>query len=58
MKFKKPKFWDYKKPNFLAYLLLPLTIPIFLKNLLPNKSYNKNINISNTYCFNIIKIFF
>ena len=53
MKFKKPKFWDYKKPNFLAYLLLPLTIPIFLKNLLPNKSYNKNINIKKICVGNI-----
>ena len=26
MKFKKPKFWDYKKPNIYAYLLYPITI--------------------------------
>ena len=26
MKLKKPKFWDYKKPSFLAYLLLPFSI--------------------------------
>ena len=32
MKFKKPDFWDYKKPNFLSYLLQPLTIPIILNN--------------------------
>ena len=32
MKLKKPNFWDYKKPNFLSYLLLPLTIPIILNN--------------------------
>ena len=25
MNFKKPKFWDYKKPNTLAYLLLPIS---------------------------------
>ena len=24
MKLKKPKFWDYKKPSFFSYLLLPL----------------------------------
>ena len=24
--FKKPKFWDYKKPNIYAYLLLPIAI--------------------------------
>ena len=32
MKLKKPKFWDYKKPNFLSYLLLPLTLPIIINN--------------------------
>jgi tetraacyldisaccharide 4'-kinase len=26
MKLKKPKFWDYKKPSFFAYLLLPFSI--------------------------------
>ena len=26
MNLHKPKFWDFKKPNFLAYLLLPLTL--------------------------------
>jgi len=25
MKIKKPDFWDEKKPNFIAYLLLPLS---------------------------------
>ena len=29
MKFLKPKFWDKKKPNFLSYLLLPISF-IFL----------------------------
>ncbi len=28
----KPKFWDFKKPNYLSYLLLPFTIPIVLNN--------------------------
>ena len=32
MKFKKPKFWDYKKPNFLSYIFLPLTIPVIINN--------------------------
>ena len=26
MNLKKPKFWDQKKPNTLAYLLLPVSI--------------------------------
>ena len=25
MKFKKPNFWDYRKPNLVAYILLPFT---------------------------------
>jgi len=34
MNFKKPKFWDYKKPNFIAYLLFPITLLLTLNNLL------------------------
>ena len=26
MKLKKPKFWNYSKPNLIAYLLLPFSI--------------------------------
>ncbi len=36
IKLKKPKFWDYKKPNFLSYLLLPLTFPIIISNFFLN----------------------
>ena len=32
MKFKKPKFWDYKKPNALSYILLPFTFPLIINN--------------------------
>ena len=32
MKIKKPNFWDYKKPNFIAYLLLPFTLITSLVN--------------------------
>ena len=54
MKLKKPNFWDYKKPNFLSYLLLPLTIPIILNNFyLNNKKKNtdniKKICVGNIY---------
>ena len=28
MNLKKPKFWDYNKPNIYAYLLYPLTFLI------------------------------
>ena len=41
IKLKKPKFWDYKKPNFLSYLLLPLTFPIIINNFLLNFKKNK-----------------
>ena len=41
MKFKKPKFWDYNKPNILSYLFFPvsllLTILKTLKNLTTKK---------------------
>ena len=36
MKFKKPKFWDLKKPNFYSYILLPISfliqIFVYFKN--------------------------
>ena len=32
MKLKKPKFWDYKRPNFISYLLLPFTFPLIINN--------------------------
>ena len=40
MKLNKPNFWDYKKPNFLAYILLPLTFPILIRNFFA-KSFSK-----------------
>ena len=33
MKLKKPKFWDFEKPNLISYLLSPLTLPIRINNL-------------------------
>ena len=55
MKFQKPKFWDYKKPNVLSYFLLPLTFPLIVNNYLINlkkKRINqkiKKICIGNIY---------
>ena len=47
MKFKKPKFWDYKKPNIISFLLLPFTIPIIINNFFnkfkKNKKNHKNL---------------
>ena len=37
MKFKKPNFWDYKKPNLFAYILLPFTYVIKLINFINKK---------------------
>ena len=32
MKFKKPKFWDYEKPNFFSYFLLPISFLLLIFN--------------------------
>ena len=43
---KKPKFWDYGKGNLLAYVLLPLTLPVMLNNFFLNlKKSKKNKKI-------------
>ena len=47
---KKPKFWDYKKPNFISFLLLPLTIPIRLNNFLSNCSFKTKTSKILTIC--------
>ena len=44
MKFKKPKFWDYQRPNLLSYILLPLTFPLILNNFFLNKKKDKKEN--------------
>ncbi len=42
MNFKKPKFWDYKRPNFFAHLLQPIAFLIQLFNyLLKRKNFEK-----------------
>jgi len=47
MKFIKPKFWDYQRPNLLSYILLPLTFPLIINNffLSQKKIYKKNRNL-------------
>ena len=56
MKFYKPKFWDYKKPNLFAYLLLPLTFPILINNLLRNIVKPKKISNVTKICIGNIYI--
>ena len=54
MRFKKPKFWDLKKPNFLSYILMPFTIPVKINNILLNlKSSKKNSKIKSICIGNI-----
>ncbi len=46
MNLKKPKFWDYKKPNIYAYLLLPITYLVKLLNYLDFKFNKRNLKIN------------
>ena len=55
MKLKKPKFWDYDKPNFLALLLWPLSIIYKVIFNLNNKKKIK-INSIKTICIGNIYI--
>ena len=46
MRIVKPKFWDFKKPNYISYLLLPFTLLIVINNFflsLKKKIQFKNI---------------
>jgi tetraacyldisaccharide 4'-kinase len=54
MNLKKPKFWDYKKPNIYSYILLPLSIIIQIINFLKTKFRNqKDFNIKSICVGNI-----
>ena len=55
MKLKKPKFWDYKKPSFLSYLLLPFSIILGLITKLKLKPKFSNSKIK-TICVGNIYI--
>ena len=52
---KKPKFWDFKKPNFFTYLLYPFTIFVEINNiissLIPKKKFTeiKTLCVGNLY---------
>ena len=54
MKLKKPKFWDYKKPSFFSYLLLPFSVILGLITGIKSKpklfnSKIKTICVGNIY---------
>ncbi len=49
MNLKKPKFWDYKKPNILAYFLYPISLLIKIVNYTKSKQVQKKFKIK-TIC--------
>ena len=54
MNIKKPKFWDFKEPNLIAYLLLPLAVLLqylnnFFKRNDPFKFKIKTVCVGNIY---------
>ena len=55
MKLKKPKFWDYKKPNLYSYLLLPFSIILSLLSKIRSKPKFANPKIK-TICIGNIYI--
>ena len=52
----KPKFWDFKKPNYLSYLLFPLTLPLILNNFFLSFKKKRNNNNIKTICLGNIYI--
>jgi len=55
MKLKKPKFWDYKKPSFFSYLLIPFAIIVSLITKIKSKPEFSNSKIK-TICVGNIYI--
>ena len=55
MSLKKPKFWNLKKPNLLAYLLLPIAFLIQFRNFFRIKFKKKKLKIK-TICVGNIYI--
>ena len=53
MKLKKPKFWDYNKPNFISHLLNPLAKIFEFKLKFSKKSKNKISGIKSICVGNI-----
>ncbi len=56
MIFKKPKFWDYKKPNIISYILWPISILIKLINSLRTINTKKKYSSIKTICVGNIYI--
>ena len=49
MNLKKPKFWDYKKPNFLALILFPLAFILQKLNHLFRNNDQKKFKIKSLF---------
>ena len=50
MKFKKPSFWDLRKPNFISNILYPLSIITKINNLIINSKNKKKYKKPKTIC--------
>ena len=50
MIFKKPKFWDLKKPSLISYLLLPLTIVVKINKYFQSFKITKKNDKIRTVC--------
>ncbi len=50
MNFKKPFFWDQSKPKLISYLLIPLTLPIIIRNFLFQCFKRKKQSMIKTIC--------
>ncbi len=50
MNFKKPFFWDLSKPKPISYLLIPLTLPIVIRNFLFRFFKRKKQSMIKTIC--------
>ncbi|MBD1166237.1 tetraacyldisaccharide 4'-kinase [Pelagibacterales bacterium SAG-MED07] len=54
MNLKRPLFWNLKKPNFFAYILIPFTLPIIINNFFRKiKRKKKFLNIKSICVGNI-----
>ena len=56
MKIIKPKFWDFKKPNILAFLLLPFTAILIINNFFLNLKKKKKFKNIKSICVGNIYI--
>ena len=55
MNIKKPKFWDYKKPNIYAFILLPIAFVLKILSLIKIKPKHKKLKIK-TICIGNIYV--